>query len=596
MEPGFNNPGGPARVLGVDEATGSYSVKYIMGGRENGIEQAHVHSSNLLGFTASRQSAVQEDAGRKRTRPATQDTHVQPEPPVEAQMPSKPQLEKRRWRHAVRCTSREPSPYAKPPVAMPGGGGMRQGRHVWLLRRGVAFDTAWHRAEVVKWYGRRVRDTDHMYQVRFLSDGMKRLYNLAPWQRAFGDDEGGCTWGFPEDDSCYVRPAAEAQEDEEQEEDDDDDDDADEDEEESDESGGGGRSSGETLDWVQCSACSKWRTLRAGMVRALSDKAWEGTDFTCAMNSWHPHLASCDALEEEVEIDEAVECTPAAKSPTQPLSPPPTAEEQEQEQEQEAAEDEEEAAEDEDQEQEHEMVAAEQAQSSGDPTALPTRPMPPSDTADSVQEHEQEQEQEQQGAKRTIADPSPASASVLDPVAKKLRPLRATSPISGSAPDEEEVSDATVQPGANGSVDEDDAAESGGNAADCSDGGDAGSGKPPAPKRKRPPTKSKKKANKAKKADPVVFEQQLDVGQRVRIEDSGSGVAGTITGFDPTDGQYEVCFDHEDGKPKDSTRRENREWTGQPLVLWIPPVQLISENDDGNTAEQSVATAGAPME
>ena len=85
---------------------------------------------------------MQEDAGRKRTRPATQDTHVQPEPPVEVQMPSKPQLEKRRWRHAVRCTSREPSPYAKPPVAMPGGGGMRQGRHVWLLRRGVAFDTA----------------------------------------------------------------------------------------------------------------------------------------------------------------------------------------------------------------------------------------------------------------------------------------------------------------------------------------------------------------------------------------------------------------------------------------------------------------------
>ena len=87
MGPGFNNPGGPARVLGVDEATGSYSVKYIMGGREKGIEQAHVHSSNLLGFTASRrESAEQEDADRKRT----QDTHVQLQPPVEAQKPKKP--------------------------------------------------------------------------------------------------------------------------------------------------------------------------------------------------------------------------------------------------------------------------------------------------------------------------------------------------------------------------------------------------------------------------------------------------------------------------------------------------------------------------
>jgi hypothetical protein len=333
MGPGYN-PGGPARVLAVEEASGTYSVKYIMGGCEKDIEQAHVHSSNLLGFTASRHdSAVQGNIDHKRTQethdeqeqpaaaaepprlkkpkpPSRQATPEQQKPPkvkvkspavdgAPSPLPWKPPLEKRRWRHAVRCTSREPRPYAKPPVAMPGGGGMRQGRHVWLLRRGVAFDTAWHRAEVVKWYGRRVRDTEHMYQVRFLSDGMKRLYDLAPWQRAFGDDEGCCTWGFPEDDSCYVRPAAETQED-----DDDDDDDEEDEDEESDEGGGGWRSSGETLDWVQCSACSKWRTLRAG----LSDNAWGGTDFTCAMNSWHPHLASCDALEEEVDIDGAVEC------------------------------------------------------------------------------------------------------------------------------------------------------------------------------------------------------------------------------------------------------------------------------------------------
>jgi len=56
-------------------------------------------------------------------------------------------------------------------------------------------------------------------------------------------------------------------------------------------SGGASSSEAQVQTWVQCSRCSKWRTLAAGVA------AWGG-DFTCPLNTWAPALASCEAREE----------------------------------------------------------------------------------------------------------------------------------------------------------------------------------------------------------------------------------------------------------------------------------------------------------
>ena len=47
----------------------------------------------------------------------------------------------------------------------------------------------------------------------------------------------------------------------------------------------------QSVGWVQCERCSKWRTLQAGKLE------WEG-EFACEMNTWQRTLASCDMLEE----------------------------------------------------------------------------------------------------------------------------------------------------------------------------------------------------------------------------------------------------------------------------------------------------------
>ena len=113
MGPGFNNPGGPARVLGVEEASGTYSVKYIMGGREKDVEQAYVHSSNLLGFTASRRdSAVQGDFDRKRI----QETHGEQQPSA-ATEPPKPKRSKSPGRQGTAEQQKPPKAKAKSPAA-----------------------------------------------------------------------------------------------------------------------------------------------------------------------------------------------------------------------------------------------------------------------------------------------------------------------------------------------------------------------------------------------------------------------------------------------------------------------------------------------
>ena len=45
----------------------TYDVKYIMGGREKGLDQSYVQVSNIIGaYTARRESAIQGEADRKR--------------------------------------------------------------------------------------------------------------------------------------------------------------------------------------------------------------------------------------------------------------------------------------------------------------------------------------------------------------------------------------------------------------------------------------------------------------------------------------------------------------------------------------------------
>lgn len=51
------------------------------------------------------------------------------------------------------------------------------------------------------------------------------------------------------------------------------------------------------LEWVQCDACKKWRTLPLPThshypTQLSDDKAW-----ICSMNLWAPHLANCSAPE-----------------------------------------------------------------------------------------------------------------------------------------------------------------------------------------------------------------------------------------------------------------------------------------------------------
>ena len=47
--------------------TCTYDVKYIMGGREKGLDQSYVQVSNIIGaYTARRESAIQGEADRKR--------------------------------------------------------------------------------------------------------------------------------------------------------------------------------------------------------------------------------------------------------------------------------------------------------------------------------------------------------------------------------------------------------------------------------------------------------------------------------------------------------------------------------------------------
>ncbi|KAH9255709.1 hypothetical protein BASA81_006103 [Batrachochytrium salamandrivorans] len=55
----------------------------------------------------------------------------------------------------------------------------------------------------------------------------------------------------------------------------------------------------QSQEWIQCEDCSKWRKIPAGLEKQ-QDERW-----TCALNTWNPTLANCQAeQEEDVEEEE----------------------------------------------------------------------------------------------------------------------------------------------------------------------------------------------------------------------------------------------------------------------------------------------------
>jgi hypothetical protein len=86
--------------------------------------------------------------------------------------------------------------------------------------------------------------------------------------------------------------------------------------------GVGRESTPEILEWVQCDACDKWRTLPDGMSAAQLPDPW-----TCGMNTWNARSASCDAPEDD-DISTATPRAPRSEGFRVPRKlqkrPPPT--------------------------------------------------------------------------------------------------------------------------------------------------------------------------------------------------------------------------------------------------------------------------------
>ena len=63
----------------------------------------------------------------------------------------------------------------------------------------------------------------------------------------------------------------------------------------------GGESSGKSqVEWVQCDACKKWRTLPVPTHPKYPSALDEDKGWICSMNSWAPHLANCQVPEESM--------------------------------------------------------------------------------------------------------------------------------------------------------------------------------------------------------------------------------------------------------------------------------------------------------
>lgn len=54
------------------------------------------------------------------------------------------------------------------------------------------------------------------------------------------------------------------------------------------------------VDWVQCDACKKWRTLPAKTHPRFPSHLTEDSTWICSENAWAPHLASCNIPEENL--------------------------------------------------------------------------------------------------------------------------------------------------------------------------------------------------------------------------------------------------------------------------------------------------------
>lgn len=62
-----------------------------------------------------------------------------------------------------------------------------------------------------------------------------------------------------------------------------------------------GDSSGKAqVEWVQCDACKKWRTLPPPDHPKYPSALDEDKGWACAMNTWAPHLANCQVPEESM--------------------------------------------------------------------------------------------------------------------------------------------------------------------------------------------------------------------------------------------------------------------------------------------------------
>ena len=71
----------------------------------------------------------------------------------------------------------------------------------------------------------------------------------------------------------------------------------------------------ETLDWVECSACGKWRKVPPSIKVDSLPEIW-----TCAQNHWEPSFARCSVPQEEEEKPSPVEAVPLSTKRGRPQS------------------------------------------------------------------------------------------------------------------------------------------------------------------------------------------------------------------------------------------------------------------------------------
>ena len=71
----------------------------------------------------------------------------------------------------------------------------------------------------------------------------------------------------------------------------------------------------ETLDWVECSSCGKWRKVPPSIKVESLPEIW-----TCSQNNWDPSFARCSVPQEEEEKHSPVEAVPLSTKRGRPQS------------------------------------------------------------------------------------------------------------------------------------------------------------------------------------------------------------------------------------------------------------------------------------